>query len=242
MEIKPKVILMKVTSRERPEQLLKTIKYYIEFANNTKDMVWLFSFDRDCVCGSINFTNQLAVLFGFYGIDGKNCVVITGVSENKIHAINRDVSFLNKTTFDVPQSYPKLWDILLNISDDQVPIVKGYDDKIRSLMPDDLDASLWFNDGAQNRLNTQEIVGRNYYNRFGYIYHPSYKSLWCDNEAHEVAVSLGKLIKNKEIIIKHFHPGHMKGISTDALYQKNESFWNEDEANYKNRKALNFPA
>ena len=85
-----------------------------------------------------------------------------------------------------------------------------------------------------------EIVGFNYYKRFNYIYNPEYKSLFCDNEAHEVAVKLGKQIKMKHCIIKHFHPGHMAGIKTDALYQKNDKFWNEDEATYNRRKKINF--
>ena len=34
-----KTILMKVTSREQPKQLLKTIKKYIKMAANTTEMV-----------------------------------------------------------------------------------------------------------------------------------------------------------------------------------------------------------
>jgi hypothetical protein len=224
-----KVILMKVTSRQRKDQLIKTIKSYISMANNTKDMVWLFSFDvDDWQLNTIDFSNLIQSIVNPGNLHDKAVLVLRN-SEGKIDAINRDIA-----------DYPLKWDIILNISDDQIPIVKGYDDKIRCLMPDDLDYSLWFNDGAQPRLNTQEIVGRKYYERFNYIYHPSYKSLFCDNEAHEVAVLLGRQIKSKECIIKHFHPGHVQGVKTDALYQKNESYWNIDEANFKERKKINF--
>lgn len=221
-----KTILMKVTSRERPDILLETVRQYVAMANNTEDMVWLFSFDVDCECSSTYFENKLLKLF----IYPKNVSIIRNVSYNKINAINRDVS---SVTDD--------WQILLNISDDQRPILKGYDDIIRNAMPDHLDASLWFSDG-QPRVNTQEIVGREYYKRFNCIYHPDYKSLWCDNEATEVAFMLDKQIKSKQQIIKHYHPawGGSESIPNDELYKRNNKFWNEDEATFKRRKQNNF--
>lgn len=216
-----KIILMKVTSRERPETLVKTISSYISFAANTKDMVWLFSFDEDDVCGGIDFSNRLIKEFG--ESIGDKGLVFVGKSEGKIHAINRDV----------PQFQPH-WDILLNISDDQVPIYKGYDDVLRRFMPDDLDASLWFNDGAQTRINTQEIIGRNYYLRTGFIYNPIYKSFYCDNEATEVAQRLKKLIRNPRCLIKHVHPA-ITGGPQDELYKKNNKYWHEDQKTWNNR-------
>ena len=162
-----KTILMKVTSRERPKQVLETIKSYIDFAENTKDMVWLLSFDGDdasCTAEWFKVAIQETL---------KDCrgYAEFGISTGKINAVNRDVNEFTET-----------WDILLNISDDQRPIVKGYDNIIRNAMPDDLDASIWYSDG-QPRVCTQEILGYNYYKRFSYIYHPAYKSLFCDNES-----------------------------------------------------------
>ena len=224
-----KVILMKVTSRERPEQLLKTVNAYLELANNPVAMTWLFTLDEDDIRSGPVIIPKIIDLFDQKGLMTGLIKFRIGDSKNKIDAINRDVS-----------GHDSPWDILLNISDDQHPIVKGYDDKIRNAMPDDLDASLWFFDGAQPRLNTQEIVGRNYYNRFGYIYHPDYKSLFCDNEAHDVAVKLGKQIKSEECIIKHFHPACVPGIKSDELYKKNEGFWHQDQNVYESRKRQNF--
>lgn len=216
-----KVILMKVTSRERPRTLESTIKKYIELAADIDKMVWLFSCDRDDyytieMCRSFDLKNKL--------ICGDN------LSSDKINAINRDVNYIDK------------WDILLNISDDQIPIVKGYDEIIRKTMPNDLDASLWFSDGWQPRINTQEIVGRKYYERFNYIYNPLYKSFFCDNESTEVAVKLGKSIKSNHCIIKHFHPGWDKSshIKRDALYNKNDKYWKHDEDMFNFRKEQGF--
>lgn len=221
-----KQILMKVTSRERPAQLLSTVEKYIQLANNTTDMVWLFSFDEDDdSIRTVDFNQAIIKLLEPTG----RGIAVTEKSESKIHANNRDVN-----------QFPIPWDILLNISDDQIPVVKGYDDYIRRAMPDDLDASLWFNDGVQPRINTQEIVGRKYYDRFGYIYHPGYKSFFCDNEATEVAALLGKQIKSKQCIIKHEHYAAGFPQKKDALYTRNDKFWAHDESLYNQRKKINF--
>lgn len=227
-----KVILLKLTSRERPDILLETIKNYYELANNTKAMVWLFSFDYDCVCSSASYQEKIKAIIG----ENPNAMIVTGSSDSKIHAINRDVNNLegNFKNCHNSENYDSHWDILLNISDDQRPIVKGYDDIIRNAMPDDLDASLWFSDG-QPRINTQEIIGRKYYERFGYIYHPDFKSLWCDNLSTDLALFLGKCIRSKQQIIKHYHPawGGSEAFKMDPLYERNNKYWNEDEATYK---------
>jgi hypothetical protein len=229
-----KVILMKVSSRERPELLLETVRQYVSMANNTEDMAWLFSFDYDDSGYQTTwFAAHLNAL-----LEQCHRHVVYAVSQSKIHAINRDIGAF---TFQLTESPIKNWDILLNISDDQRPIVKGYDDTIRRIMPDDLDASLWFFDG-QPRVNTQEIIGRVYYDRFGYIYNPEYKSLFCDNEATDVAALLGKQIKSKQQIVKHFHPawGGSEAFQEDDLYRRNNKYWNEDQATYERRKANGF--
>jgi len=222
--MKQKTLLMKVTSRERYSQMLRCVKAYIDFAHESNNMFWLFSFDEDDTSfDKINFNAFLKE----NSIIGK---YIVGKSTGKINAINRDINLVEL----------EQWDILVNISDDQFPIARGYDNMIRDNMPDDLNASLWFMDSYQDRINTQEILGRNYYINQGYIYHPSYKSLFCDNEATMVAERQGKLIKSKHCIIKHFHPCNAKEIQNDALYTRNEGFWNEDKANYEKRLQNNF--
>lgn len=222
---KDKTILMKVTSRERPEHLINCISQYIRLANNPSKMVWLTSLDLD---DQKCRTEELKSLIVHITKNGRICF---DVSENKIHAINRDI-----------EKVEEHWDILLNISDDQFPIVKGYDDIIRTTMPDDLDASLWFYDGHQRRINTQEIVGREYYNRFKYIYHPEYRSFFCDNEATEVAQRLGKLRQFRECIIEHQHYAWNSKYANrkDELYVRNDKHWKHDEDLYNYRKSINF--
>ena len=212
--VKDRIILCKVTSRSRLAELQHCVESYLSLADNPHRLAWLFSFDTD------DKTYDGLKLPG---------LKVYGHSESKIHAINRDVQFA-----------PEDWHILLNISDDQIAVRKGWDTLISEAMPNDLDHSLWFNDGLQKRINTQEIVGINYYKRFGYIYHPSYKSFYCDNESTDVAKSLDRLIHIDTCIIEHRHPAGVKTVKYDELYNRNQKFWAEDEANYKLRNQNGF--
>lgn len=217
-------ILCKVTSRSRPDQLLRVVKLYKEKASNPVRLAWLFSLDKDDDSVSELLLKRLTEI-----TDNPNTQIIIGESDGKVNAINRDV-----------KDFPFHWDILLNISDDQLPEVQGYDEIIRLAMPEDLDASLWFFDGAQPRINTQEILGRTYYNRLGYIYNECYKSFYCDNEATEVAQRLGKLIKSERCIIRHHHPAIIRTVQNDSLYEKNQRFWDHDKAMFNRRRNAQF--
>lgn len=135
------------------------------------------------------------------------------------------------------------YDVLLLASDDMIPQVKGYDqiiiDDMARTYPD-TDGVLWYNDGyTGNKLNTLVCAGRKYLERFGYIYHPDYKSLWCDNEFMDVANSIGKMTYIDKVIIKHDHPMNV-GSPMDNLYRINERWYKHDEQTYMKRKAEGF--
>ena len=161
-----------------------------------------------------------------------NISAIFGKSLNKIHAINRNLD-------EAPQ-----FDILVCMSDDMEFIQHGFDNVIREAFGSNLDQFIHFNDGNQkSNLCTMSIMGVDYYNRFKYIYHPDYKSLWCDMEATEVSKILGKYkyMGDHVNIVRHNHPAW--GLAQyDAQYQKTESkdMWNHDEQVYLRRKANNF--
>lgn len=158
---------------------------------------------------------------------------IGGTSLNKIHAINRDI--------------PKEgWDIIVDVSDDFVFTRKGFDNVIRKYCgPDDC---LHFPEpfaNKQSRLNRNEdiiimaVMGKDYFNRFGYIYNPIYKSLFCDNELTAVAKKTGKYKLVNQQIFYHAHPQAGFG-KADEQTKFTESFWKEDEAVYHQRKENGF--
>ena len=129
------------------------------------------------------------------------------------------------------------------MSDDMVCQVAGWDEVIRSAMEKyfpDLDGMLWFNDGYQDRISTLTIWGRKYYDRFGYIYHSDYSSLFCDEEQTQVAKRLGKLKYFDSVLFKHEHCINNQAVRRDKLYDRNERYYRMDEKVYKQRESNNF--
>lgn len=211
------VILYKLTSRSRPAKMYKAYRSVSDYATLSWQMILSVDADDDVTIRSeelkaIQRDSRVTVKFG--------------LSKNKIHAINRDV----------PQSG---WDILVNLSDDQVFTRKGFDKVIAEHCG--ADTFLHLPDGYVNeRLATMSIMGNDYYNRFRYIYHPDYASLWCDNEAQDVATQLGCYKYVNEHIFTHEHPA-WTGEKPDAQLEHTQKFYRQDERTYRKRKALNFP-
>jgi hypothetical protein len=104
----------------------------------------------------------------------------------------------------------------------------------------DTDGVLWFNDGFQGKkLNTLSILGKKYYDRFGYIYNPEYLSVWSDVEFMDVANILQKQTYFDLIIIKHEHPDWGYG-NRDKVHELNSRHNLIDEEIYYKRKKNNF--
>lgn len=220
-------ILVKYPTRSRPELCNKVLLDYYEKANNNDLIDYLISYDYD----DKSMGSETILTPG----PKANVLAVEGFSKNKIEACNTDINAVSKYID---------WEVVLLISDDMHPQVQGWDDIIRGQMKKhfpDTDGCLWFHDGStQKVISTLSCMGRKYYNRFGYIYHPSYKSFFCDNEYTEVAQRLGKIKFIDNVIIKHEHPQWGGGVSHDALYKENDKYWKEDQANYHLRKSLNF--
>jgi len=215
-------LLIKFPTRSRPTKFLEVLKKYVIGSHDMSKTRIIVSIDED----DATMTNEvIARAKSFH----QNIEVIKGPSSGKVRAINRDM----------PD--PSEFDILLLASDDMVPYVNGYDRIIRDSMEQlypDTDGVLFFNDGySGRRLNTLVICGSKYYSRFGYIYHPEYKSLFCDNEFMDEANRLGKQTYYDQPIIKHEHYTHIRA-KPDALYNVNEALYSEDEKVYQRRKKM----
>lgn len=215
----PKKLLIKFASRSRFTKMMDCLENIRTHA--TGDYHILLSLDADD-----NSINQLILsdYMNHYG----NLTVCYGASKSKVHAINRDISII---------SYP--WDVLLNTSDDMVFTEKGFDEIICNEF-NDFSGLLHLPDGfANERLVTMAIMDRAYYNKFGYIYHPEYISLWCDNEQTDVAKLLNQYKYVERKLFYHNHPNNT-GISLDLQYKHTESFYTIDGNTYHKRKALRF--
>jgi len=216
-------LLIKYPTRSRPDKFFKTLDQYYSLLSNKRSVNFLITCDNDDI--TMN-NDDVKLRLSQY----KNLTIKYGNHKSKIEAINADLD-------------PKTFQIVLLASDDMIPVIKNYDDiiinKMTSTFPD-FDGVVWFNDGTQgNRLNTLCILGFTYYNRFGYIYNPEYKSLWCDAEFTQVGNILGKQKYFDQVIIQHEHHS-ITGIGNDELYNINERFESTDKTTYNQRLVKNF--
>lgn len=179
-------LLIKFPTRNRKEQFFSTFRKYQEYLSEDTTMFSITIDEDDLTMNNQEVINELTSY--------TNVEVTIGKSESKVHGINRDININSN------------WDIILLASDDMIPQIKGFDKIINSLMKTtypDTDGILFFNDGFKGKeLNTLCILGKKYYERFGYIYHPDYKSTWCDNEFMMVGDVLKKQTYFPMVIIK----------------------------------------
>jgi hypothetical protein len=229
-------ILIKYASRSRPEKFFEGLHNIIDTAadkvNYTVfcclDMDDLSMFEADTM---FHFKDGLQQKWQEVQQKSSNIILDVRSSKSKIDAINRPLSAFVQAN----------WEILVNFSDDMRFTVYGWDQLIREgFRCNGFDKFLHFPDStAKNMLATMSIMDRNYFKRDGYIYDPSYKSLWCDNEALAVAKLRGCYVYMGTQIFDHYHPAY--GLAQwDEQYHRQQAFWAEDELNYIYRKSHNF--
>jgi hypothetical protein len=225
-------ILFKYASRSRAIKFFSGLDNIIQNLSDVENFCILISLDLD----DITMNNPLTInkLTDYVRKYPNKIIVKFGHSKSKIDAINRDVN-------EIKEKYD--FDILVNFSDDMEFIQHSFDNIIRNkfiLHYEDTDGNIYFNDGfVGERISTMSIIGRKYYDRFNYIYHPSYNSLWCDNEYTEVAKRNQKIIYFGERIFNHNHPANVGGFIDEQLI-KTEGFSEVDRQNYEQRFNNNF--
>lgn len=216
-------LLIKFPTRERPVKFLEVLDKYYSLLDDVDNTEFCVTLDDDDKTVTDKFLDKLETY--------PNVFYYIGDSKDKIEAINNDMEDFK-------------FDIVLLASDDMIPQTQGYDKIIRDNMIKhypDTDGILWFWDGNRKDLNTLCILGRKYYDRFGYIYHPGYKSFYCDNEFMQVGNILRKQTYIDECIIKHEHPDILEFRGEmDELYQKNHKHYPHDANLFQIRAKNNF--
>jgi hypothetical protein len=216
-------LLIKFPTRARPKKFFKVLDLYYLHLRDT-NFKFIVSCDTDDT--TMN-TPEIKEKLQQY----PNLKFCFNNNTTKVEAINNDLS-------DVE------FDILLLASDDMIPVKPGYDKIVKEKMSQnfpDTDGVLWFNDGFQkSNLNTLCIIGEKYYNRFKYIYHPSYKSLYCDTEFTIVSQKLNRVKYFDDTIIKH-EQYSIINEQPDELYIRNDKLQFDDKNNFECRYKNNFP-
>lgn len=105
-------------------------------------------------------------------------------------------------------------------------------------------------DGLQkfeNTVLTVPIMSRALYQRLGYFFHPSYKSMWVDVDLYYTCARLrpidgigGSILKfHKEVRFQHNHYSNGK-TKKDETYTRSDGFWNQGKEVLAQRRAEHF--
>lgn len=224
MQEKKQTILFKLPSRGRPERFFRAIDSIVN--NLATPYAYHISCTLDTDDEKMNGQDVVLKIQ-----DYKNISIQWGVSKSKIDAVNRDMPDID-------------WGILVVCSDDIFFNIYGFDEMIRSEMLQHFpngDGYLHFCEkDSQSFLNVMTVCDKRYYNRFGYVYHPEYNSLFCDNEQTEVAKQLGRYIYVPYQIMEHLNPAYGYMERDEMFDRQQQEGWTIDQETYNRRKAKNF--
>ena len=237
-------ILVKFPTRSRPHKALSRLDELFSYAEKPENIRVLISYDADDPSMNQEWVKNALSKYG--------ATLIRGTSENKIHAVNRDMEISGD------------WDIGVLLSDDMVCQQTGWDTILVNTMKEhfpDTNGALWFWDGDPNTqltfdhrgirnkgLCTMNIFGRKWFEFRGGWYKPEYKSLWCDNEETDVMMNeferyyegKGKYFYSDRVLFRHVHYSNTRGEAPDELMRKTQTFYHVDKMVYEHRKMKNF--
>jgi hypothetical protein len=214
-------LLVKFPTRQRQKRFFEVLAQYISLASGRHRVEYIISMDED----DMEMNNQdVRDALDKLVMLGQDIKYFYGPNKTKIEAMNAD---LDKTSGE--------WEALFLAQDDMIPIIQDWDERMLYLVKghfEDLDGCIWPPDGYGNSPTTSTIVlmGRQWFERFQYIYYPGYISVYCDNEFTDVALAYDKIRKVPDRIVEH------KWVGTngrDALCDRNENI-----INYENDRKL----
>lgn len=202
-------------SRNRPEQAYNTFRNWTEKAENWNNFDYTLSLDySDPTLAKYNDWIDR------YPLPSQ----IINDNNSAIEAINKAAKI-------------STGEIIIVISDD-FDCTHYWDTQLLAKLEGKSDFIVKTIDGLQKTLITLPIMDRVYYNRFGYIYHPDYLHMHCDEEMTIVGHMLGKVI-NLDLCFPHNHYTTGK-MQMDAINAKNNATWAHGQSTLDRRAKTNF--
>jgi hypothetical protein len=189
-------------TRSRPEKSFETITKWLD-NSGLKDIEIIISVDSD------DYEKEKLEKLVTQWASSREVYVfwLEGDNKSAIEAINRGAMATHGNIMIVVSDdtdCPEYWAI------DLLEEVKGKTDWI-----------LKTRDGIQSWLITMPVMDRAYYNRFGYIYHPSYQHAFVDTHLTCVADLIGRKIVS-ELLFPHLHPS-VTGEKKDELMKRTDA-------------------
>lgn len=201
-------------SRSRPGLAYKTAIMWL--SDPGCDVEYILSVDRDDP-----FRARYIQMLPYW--EGTSTKIIINENRSAIDAINRAAEKCSG-------------DVLIVISDDFL-CFPGWGKAIYREMHRKADWILKTQDGIQDWIITLPIMDHIYYQRFGYIYHPSYKHAFCDTEMTCVAELTGRMFISN-LVFPHLNKPGTKIM--DAVQERNDATFEDGRRVFIERKKNKF--
>ena len=164
----------------------------------------------------------------FTAFEGTDVKIIVNPNRSIVDAVNRAAEIAKE-------------DIMVVISDDfgcpeywDYELILQFQDVDRPML-------LHVNDTIQQRVCTLPIINRQYYEKFGYIYHPHYYSMFADDDLTECAKQIGAYKADFSLTFEHRHFVNGKN-KRDKTYDRENSkqAWDVGKRVFQGRKQRKF--
>lgn len=223
-------------SRNRSEKAAIAIQNWLQKSSNTIEIEYILSLDIDePQCR--DYLSWLEKLYGIYNNVKVKC--IKGNSDFVVAATNRaakistgDILVFMADDFNCPENWDeKIVEIISKNVEMRLSI--AYATNSLKEQTESKRIALLVEDGCNKNYNllTLPIITKEFYLMNGYFFHPSFKSMWCDNFIYEQAKRGGYLIdctNELTFIHKHFcNPNEQHKAELDETYIRSNNQYDE---------------
>lgn len=191
-------------SRQRPHKSYSATKKWLDYAAS-RDFELIVSIDENDP-----LKDEYIQLYNNH--HGFNVHLIVRQNKSAVDAINNAAKEASGEIFIV-------------VSDD-TDTIDRWDQVISKAVEGRKDFVLKVADGIQNWIVTMPVMDKDYYNRFGYVYHPDFAHMFCDTCLTHTADALGRVIWRNDIRFEHLHYSVRKSqkdnvsIKADATFEE----------------------
>jgi hypothetical protein len=212
LENQPPKLLIQISSRSNPGGLFHALNQYYRNFSGTVAYHFLVTLDEnDLVMNTPSMREKLEAY--------PNLSYYFGPWNSPIHAKNRDI-----------EKHPN-FDILLLGRDDTIEITAFFDRLIADIMQKSFsayDGVLTVKNDTETKHSIIPIIGKKYYERFGFVYYPGYQSEYHDEDLKSVAKLLHKFRETTAVSV------------TTSPSKEHNIFQDEDRELFNQRRETNY--
>lgn len=186
----------------------------------TTPVEWILSIDK-----SDNYHQYLS---DYSNLLNRNGRIIVNDNDNVVQATNHaaavssgDILVYVSDDFDCPDN----WDtLILKEMDLHTPMILKVDDCLQKF---------------STNILTIPIMNREMYKKLGYFWHPSYSSMFVDEDLFWTAKKTNSIKNCEHIKFKHLHYS-IGACSNDMTYIRSSKNWEQGKRVFQHRKENNF--